>query len=177
MANSPETSNNKATLAEPVRIGLDDQQRQGVVEALADILSDQHVLYIKLRNFHWNLVGPRFHSLHEFFEKQYRTLEAAIDETAERIRMLGGVSPGTMAAFIDRASLVECPAVLIQGDDALRALIADHESCIRTLRGKIALVEDELDDAGTGDFLTGLMQQHEMDAWMLRSFVDRATDG
>jgi starvation-inducible DNA-binding protein len=171
------TAKNHTKLAEEIQIGLTEVERQGVVDALTEILSDQHVLYIKLRNFHWNLIGPRFHSLHEFFEKQYHTLEQAIDDTAERIRMLGGVAPGSMGSFLERAGLDEAPDQLIHGDDALRSLIADHEICIRALRDHIKSVEEDYHDTGTADFLTSLIRQHEMDAWMLRSFLEQPAKG
>ena len=100
-------------IAEEISDGLSKENRTGVIESLISVLSDQHVLYMKLRNFHWNLKGPRFHSLHEFFEQQYKTLEGAIDETAERIRMLGGVSPGSMSEFLAATSLKEAAGEII----------------------------------------------------------------
>lgn len=165
-------SSNAPRLAEDIDIGLTDLQRRSNMDSLGEILSDQHVLYIKTRNYHWNLIGPRFHSLHEFFEKQYRTLEAAIDETAERIRMMGGIAPGSMAGFLKRTNLNEQGDELVSGDDAITSLIADHETCIRILRDRIRSTGEEFNDAGTADFLTGLLRQHEMDAWMLRSFLE-----
>jgi starvation-inducible DNA-binding protein len=158
------------TLPENVKIGINDNGREGMVSALGTVLADQHVLYVKLRNFHWNLTGPRFNSLHEFFEEQYKALEAAIDETAERIRMLGGVAPGSMAELTERATLREVAGQLITGDEAIGSLITDHEAVIRNLRGYITAAEEDFGDVGTADFLTGLIRKHEMDAWMLRSF-------
>ena len=159
---------------EPVHIGLEDEKRESVVHILARVLADQHVLYIKKRNFHWNLKGPRFHTLHEFFEKQYVEIEAAIDRTAERLRTIGGVAPGSMKEFLDLASLKEASGDLIDGDDCIVALIADHEACARNVREAIAKVEEEYGDVGTADFLTELLQGHEEMAWMLRSFLDLA---
>lgn len=156
----------------PLAVGLSEKAREDVAAILASMLADQHVLYIKKRNFHWNLTGGRFHSLHEHFEKLYTELALAIDETAERIRMIGCVAPGSMAEFLKLTTLKELGGELINGEDAISALLADHESCIRNLRGAIGRVELDYGDAGTADFLTELLQKHEMTAWMLRSHLE-----
>jgi len=156
--------------AEAPRIGPNSDTRKGSAEVLVRILANQHVLYLKTRNFHWNLRGPRFHSLHEFFEKQYRSLEEQIDRTAERVRMLGGASPGSMHEFVDLATLKECSGELIAGEDALEVLRADHESVAGELREAVDRL-GETGDAGTEDFATSLLQAHEEAAWMLRSFA------
>ncbi|MES2996871.1 MAG: DNA starvation/stationary phase protection protein [Verrucomicrobiota bacterium] len=157
--------------SEPVRIGIKPSGRAPIIESLMAILADQHVLYLKTRNFHWNLTGPRFSSLHEFFEAQYKGLELAIDETAERIRMIGGASPGSMSEFLKLASLKEHKGTLVSGDNAIKALKDDHETAVRTLRKAIADA-GAADDVGTEDFLTGLIQAHEKSAWMLRSYLE-----
>lgn len=167
-SSSTKSSASKST-TQSIKIGLTKEQRTDSIDTLKAILANQHVLYIKTRNFHWNLVGPRFHSLHEFFESQYKALEAAIDQTAERIRMIGGVSPGSMKSFLEDASLKECASSPIDGLDAVRALRADHETVIRELREAIDKLSD-IGDAGTEDFVTGLIQEHEQAAWMLRSY-------
>jgi len=159
-------------MAEDIGNGMENEQRKNAVELLASVLCNQHVLYIKTRNFHWNLKGQRFHDLHVFFEKHYRELEAAIDETAERIRMIGGVAPGSMAEFLGGADLKEAASDLISGDDAISALVSDHDQVVRDLREKIPQSEDEFNDIGTADFLTGLLRKHEQVAWMLRSFAE-----
>ncbi len=153
-------------------IGLDAKARGKIVETLGEILADQHVLYIKTRNFHWNLIGGRFHSLHEHFEGMYDELALAIDETAERIRMVGGVSPGSMKELLEIASLKETKGTLVNGDDAISALLSDHEAVIRKLRKDIPEFGD-LEDLGTEDFLVGLLQKHEQTAWMLRSYLEK----
>ena len=160
-----------ASKTEEIHIGLDSKVRGLAVKHLSAILADQHVLYTKTRNFHWNLKGHRFHTLHEFFEKQYDALALAIDETAERIRMLGSSSPGSMQEFLAQATLKEVKGALIDGDHAIAALRDDHEAAAREVR-KAVDVLDEAGDAGTADFLTNLLQQHEQAAWMLRSFLD-----
>jgi starvation-inducible DNA-binding protein len=160
-----------ARTTESLDIGLDAKVRASSVKALSGILANQHVLYIKTRNFHWNLTGHRFHTLHAFFEAQYDALALAIDKTAERIRMLGAASPGSMKEFLALASLKECSGALIGGDEAIIALRDDHEAAARELR-KAVDATDEAGDAGTADFLTELLQNHEQAAWMLRSFLE-----
>ena len=160
-----------APAKEPIHIGLDEKVRDQSVKALAGLLANQHVLYLKTRNFHWNLTGHRFHTLHAFFEAQYDALALAIDKTAERIRMLGSSSPGSMKEFLALASLKERPGALIGGDEAIAALRDDHEAAARELR-KAVDATDEAGDAGTADFLTQLLQEPEQAAWMLRSFLE-----
>jgi starvation-inducible DNA-binding protein len=160
-----------AAKAEILRIGLDSKVRGQAVKLLSAILADQHVLYAKTRNFHWNLTGHRFHTLHAFFETQYEALALAIDKTAERIRMLGAASPGSMKEFLALATLQETPGALVNGDHAIGALRDDHEAAARELRKAVEAL-DTAGDAGTADFLTGLLQSHEEAAWMLRSFLD-----
>lgn len=160
----------KTKQSDPVSIGLGKEARGRSVEILAGILGDQHVLYMKTRNFHWNLTGPHFNALHAFFEEQYNALAAAIDETAERIRMLGSASPGSMKELLALASLKESPGALIDGEAAVAALLDDHEAVIRSLREAIDALA-EAGDTGSEDFATGLLQAHEKAAWMLRSVV------
>lgn len=154
-------------------IGLTAKSRKKIKGVLCGVLADQHVLYIKVRNFHWNLIGGRFHSLHVHFEEMYGELAVSIDETAERIRMIGGVSLGSMSEFLDSASLKETKGKLVEGDDAIKELLADNEAVIRKLREEIPGVGD-LDDHGTEDFLVSLLQKHETSAWMLRSYLEVA---
>ncbi|MGC4016311.1 MAG: DNA starvation/stationary phase protection protein [Luteolibacter sp.] len=161
-----------AILKETVKIGLSKDSRQKGADALAAILANQHVLYLKTRNFHWNLTGFRFRTLHAFFEEQYEALAKAIDQTAERMRMLGAVAPGSMAEMLKLATLTERPGALVDGEEALKALHTDHESVIRDLRESIDLFADQIGDAGTADFLTDLIRAHENLAWMLRSFTE-----
>jgi starvation-inducible DNA-binding protein len=166
---SKEAAKNPA--AEVIHIGLDSKVRGQAVKLLSAILANQHVLYAKTRNFHWNLTGHRFHTLHEFFERQYDALALAIDKTAERIRMMGHASPGSMKEFLAIATLKEVPGALIDGDHAIIALRDDHEAAAREVRKAVDTL-DEAGDAGTADFLTDLLQAHEEAAWMLRSFLD-----
>ena len=155
---------------EPINIGLDKDQRAKVIDLLQVMLANQHVLYIKLRNYHWNLHGPRFSPLHSLFEEHYGLLEASIDETAERIRMLGGIPAGSMAQFTERSTLSEADGELIDGQDAIKALVEDREAIIRGGRKAIDKISG-LGDEGTADMLVAQLRSHEKIAWMLRSFL------
>jgi starvation-inducible DNA-binding protein len=154
-----------------VNIGIPDDDRQRVVAILNTLLADEFLLYTKTRNFHWNVTGPQFNDLHKFFEAQYEALDETIDEVAERARALGGRAHGTLEEFRAGARLGEKPGAVPAARDMLATLLADHEALIRSLREDITTVNDRLHDVGTGDFLTGLLEQHEKAAWMLRSFL------
>ena len=153
-------------------IGLIDSNRHGVVKLLTPLLADEYVLYTKTRNYHWNVVGPQFNDLHKFFEAQYQEIDEFVDEIAERIRQLGGKSPGTLAEFTKSARLKERPGQRPPARGMLAALLADHEAVITTLRSDLETAMAKFKDAGTSDFLTGLMEKHEKMAWMLRAFVE-----
>jgi starvation-inducible DNA-binding protein len=145
-----------------VNIGLSEEQREGVVRILNTLLSDEYLLYTKTRNYHWNVVGPQFNDLHKFFESQYTALGDIVDDVAERARTLGG-----------KHSRLKEHAGHYPDDRAMLAiLLADHEGLIRHLRGDLETCADTYHDMGTNDFLTGLMEQHEKMAWMLRSFLE-----
>ncbi len=150
-------------------IGLKDSSRKGVTGLLESLLADEYVLYTKTRNFHWNVTGPRFHDLHKFFEGQYEAIDEVIDEVAERIRALGENAPGSLAEFLAAARLKEAAGKSLPADEMVTVLLADHESLAKTLRKDIDRCGDEFKDVGTQDFLTGLLEQHEKQAWMLRS--------
>src|ERR671912_71147 len=120
-----------------INAGLTDEQREGVVETLNTLLSDQTLIYIKTRNYHWNVVGPRFHDLHKFFEEQYLLLAEMIDETAENVRQFGGFAAGTMNQFIELSQLKEEPGEVPDEEGMLRNLLEDHETVIRSLREDI----------------------------------------
>ncbi len=149
-------------------IGLTDDQRAAVVKILNTLLADEYVLYTKTRNFHWNVTGPHFNDLHKSFESQYDQVDEIIDEVAERVRALGGVSSGSLAEFVRDKRLSESAGSTAAAPEMIAALVADHEAVIRSLRADADKVAD-LKDAGTNDFLVGLMEQHEKIAWMLRS--------
>lgn len=153
-------------------IGLSDGDRRGVVEVLSALLADEYVLYTKTRNYHWNVLGMQFNDLHKFFESQYERLDEVVDEVAERARSLGGRAPGTLAEFGQATRLKEQPGIVPTARDMLANLLADHEAVIRQLRVDLEACAAKYHDAGTQDFLTGLMETHEKMAWMLRSFLE-----
>ena len=155
-----------------IDIGIDEDKRQGVIDLLQPVLANLSVIYTKTRNYHWNLTGPRFHTLHLFLEEQYKALQEASDEVAERIRSLGGFSIGTLAEFQDKSVLKEEPGVRPPVDLMIENLLTDHETIIKGLREDIDQCEDDFEDVGTADFLTGLMEEHEKLAWMLRSHLE-----
>ncbi|MCB0640582.1 MAG: DNA starvation/stationary phase protection protein [Phaeodactylibacter sp.] len=154
----------------PVSIGIDEKARARVSEILSTLLADEHVLYIKTRNYHWNVQGIHFQPLHAFFEEQYNTLEAQIDEIAERMRSLGFFAPGSMQAYLDRSRLQETDELAGAAQKMLQHLLLDHEAVIQVLRNNVEET-DEIGDTATSDFLTGLMAAHEKMAWMLRAHL------
>ena len=155
-----------------VNTGLGQKQRQGVVEILSRLLADEYLLYTKTRNYHWNVVGPQFNDLHKFFEAQYEALDDIIDDVAERARTLDGRAVATLAEFTKLARLKEHPGRQLAAREMLRDLLVDHEALIQTLRRDLDAAMARHGDAGTSDFLTGLMERHEKMAWMLRSFLE-----
>lgn len=151
-------------------IGISTKGREAVITTLGRLLADEHVLYVKTRNFHWNVTGLDFGSLHALFEKQYDELSESIDEIAERLRSLGGVAPGSMKEFLKLARLDEQPGDALPAEKMIAALLADHEAVARSLRADIEIAE-KAGDTGTEDFLTGLLEAHEKTAWMLRAHL------
>ncbi|OKH25600.1 DNA starvation/stationary phase protection protein [Hydrococcus rivularis NIES-593] len=155
-----------------LNIGLTEEQRQGVIGLLNIDLADFYLLLIKTKKYHWDVIGPQFRSLHELWEEQYETLTANIDRTAERIRALGGYPIGTAQGFLQHSTIQEQPGTLPTANDMVMSLVNDHEQIIRNLREHVDRCSDEFHDEGTADFLTGLMEEHEEMAWMLRSFIE-----
>jgi starvation-inducible DNA-binding protein len=155
-----------------LNIGLTEEQRQGVTELLNQDLANSYLLLIKTKKYHWDVVGPQFRSLHQLWEEQYETLTETIDALAERVRALGGYPIGTAAAFLKYGSIQEQEGTLPNAYGMVENLVADHELVIRNLREHVDRCEEEYHDAGTADFLTGLMEGHEEMAWMLRSFIE-----
>lgn len=156
-------------------IGLTQAQCAGVSEILNTLLADEFVLYTKTRNYHWHVVGPQFHQLHVFFEEQYNALNTVVDDVAERIRSLGNKAASTLQEFAQSTRLKEEPGQYPAAQTMLANLLADHEAVIQQLRGDVDRCMETYRDAGTSDFLTGLMEQHEKMAWMLRAHVEGAS--
>jgi starvation-inducible DNA-binding protein len=160
-----------AAVPTEIPIGIDRGDRAAVSNLLRDVLADQHVLSQKTRMCHWNLTSGRFDPLHKMFEEQYQELAAAMDETAERIRMLGHIAPAGLGELARRARLREVVGQSIGGQQAIEMLLADHERVVRSLRDAIAAADGTHDDIGSADFFTGLLRAHEKTAWMLRSHL------
>ena len=153
-------------------IGITAKNLKGITDELCGILGDGVLLYTKTRKFHWNVSGNSFMELHKLFEHQYKELEEAIDEVAERINKLGAKTPGTMAEFIKLSNLKESPAKYPNQKEMLKELLTDHESVIKSLRKSIDDCDEKFSDKGTADFLTNLMETHETIAWTLRRYME-----
>lgn len=153
------------------KIGIIENHMQKGSTLLSVILSDEMTLYIKTRKFHWNVAGESFMELHKLFEAQYTELEAIIDAVAERINKLGGKTIGTMNEFTLLSRIVEHPNKYPVQKAMLSELLSDHEILICELRKDIDICTIEIHDAGTADMLTGMLQQHETFAWILRRYL------
>lgn len=153
-------------------IGVKDDARKKLVETLNMRLCDEYVLYTKTRKYHWNVVGPRFHQLHEFFEEQYKALDEMIDETAERTRQLGGKSLGTLEEFVRHSSINEEPGQNPDPQTMISNLLKDHETIIKTLRKNADEADEQYDDMATNDFFLEAVRKHEKMAWMLRAHLE-----
>jgi starvation-inducible DNA-binding protein len=152
-----------------INIGINEQDRKEIADGLAKLLADTYTLYLKTHNFHWNVTGPMFETLHLMFERQYTELAAAVDQIAERIRALGFPAPGTYAEFGRLASIKEEPGVP-NAESMIRQLVDGQETVVRTARSVFPSVERAQDEP-TADLLTQRMQVHEKTAWMLRSLL------
>ena len=153
-------------------LGLTGPQRAGAVSLLKPLLADEYLLYTKTRNYHWNVTGPHFNDLHKFFQSQYEALDEKIDEIAEFIRSLGEKSPGSLAQFLGSARIKEAGGEPIGATNMIQDLLANHEFLIVQLRQDIDAAGDQFHAADVADFLTGLLEDHEMMAWMLRSSLE-----
>ncbi len=152
-------------------IGITEKNGQSVVNELSKVLADEFVLYTKTRNAHWNIEGADFFEKHKFFESQYRQLEGFIDEVAERIRKLGFYAPASLTAFLSLTQLTEATREQNDSYGFIKELLIDHESIIMKLRENISNFAFEFHDSGSSDFITGLMEEHEKMAWILRSHL------
>jgi starvation-inducible DNA-binding protein len=152
-------------------IGISDNHLKNSIALLANVLADEMTIYVKTRKSHWNVEGESFMELHKLYESQYTLLEASIDEVAERIGKLGDKTIGTMEEFLKLTSIKEHPGKYLSSKDTLRELLQDHETVIVQLRKNIETCSESNKDVGTADFLTGLMEQHETMAWILRRYL------
>jgi starvation-inducible DNA-binding protein len=152
-------------------IGITDENRQAVAIQLTKLLADEYVLYTKTRNAHWNVEGPDFHSMHLFFESQYEQLDDIMDSVAERIRSIGHYAPATLKSFLSLTHLTEQLDSKNDSLTFLKELLEDHFSIIEFIRGNIEPFASKYGDYGSSDYITGLMEQHEKLAWMLKSHL------
>ncbi|HYN84619.1 MAG TPA: Dps family protein [Pyrinomonadaceae bacterium] len=153
----------------PINIGIEEGERREIAEGLSRLLADTYTLYLKTHNFHWNVTGPMFQTLHLMFEQQYDELALAVDLIAERIRALGFPAPATYAEFLRLSSIKEQEGVPT-AQEMVRLLVEGQESCVRTARTVFKTAE-AANDQPTADLLTERMQVHEKTAWMLRSLL------
>jgi starvation-inducible DNA-binding protein len=154
-----------------ILIGLSDQDRKQSTDVLSILLADEMSMYVKTRKFHWNVAGESFMELHQLFQQQYTSLEATIDAIAERINQLGADTIGTMQEFVECSRLTEFAAVYPMQKEMLVELLNDYNELINYLRSDIVTISKDSEDVGTIDFLTGIIQQHEKTAWMLRRYL------
>ena len=152
-----------------IDIGISKKDRKAIGEGLSHLLADTYSVYLKTHNFHWNVTGPMFNTLHLMFETQYNELALAVDLIAERIRALDLVAPGTYSEFA-KLTVIKEPDGVPKAEDMVKELVKDHEAVVRTARSIFPKV-DEAHDEPSADLLTQRMQVHEKTAWMLRSLV------
>jgi starvation-inducible DNA-binding protein len=153
-----------------VNIGIDSKKRAQIATDLSKVLADSYTLYLKTHNFHWNVTGPMFQTLHLMFEQHYNELALAVDSIAERIRALGHAAPGTYKQFAALSSIEEEDGVP-KAQEMIRLLVQGHEAVARTARSAFTTAEDA-NDQPTCDLLTQRLQIHEKTAWMLRSLLE-----
>jgi starvation-inducible DNA-binding protein len=158
------------TLAPTIDIGITAKDREEIAGALSKLLADSYTLYLKTHNFHWNVTGPMFQTLHLMFEQQYTELALAVDLIAERIRALGAPAPGSYREFARLSSIKEAEGVP-RATEMIQQLVEGQEAVVRTARHAFAIVE-RANDQPTADLLTQRMQVHEKTAWMLRSLLE-----
>ncbi|PZO09561.1 MAG: DNA starvation/stationary phase protection protein [Lysobacteraceae bacterium] len=158
--------------APKIDIGIGEKDRRKIADGLSRFLADSYTLYLKTHNFHWNVTGPMFNSLHVMFMNQYTEQWTALDEIAERIRALGFNAPGSYAQFIKLSSIKEDPGAPESPgwQEMVRQLVAGNEAVCRTGR-KVLEIADDADDSPTEDLLTQRLNIHEKNAWMLRSLL------
>ena len=153
-----------------IQTGIAEKDREAIAGGLSHLLADSYTLYLKTHNFHWNVTGVMFQTLHTMFEEEYTELATAVDEIAERIRALGHFAPGSYKAYLKLATVEEADGVP-EAKEMIRQLVSAHEAVAKTARSVFPAAEDGNDEV-TADLLTQRMQVHEKTAWMLRSLLD-----
>jgi len=162
--------NDRKTNIPSIDIGISAGEREKIAHGLSALLADSYTLYLMTHNFHWNVTGPQFNTLHQMFMIQYTEQWNALDMIAERIRALGHPAPGTYKEFVKLASIKEVQGVP-KATDMIRHLVAAQEATARTARGLFPLL-DAANDQPTADLLTQRLEVHEKTAWMLRSLLE-----
>jgi len=152
-----------------INIGIDEEQRKAIAHGLSVLLADTYTLYLKTHNYHWNVTGPMFQTLHTLFETQYTELAVAVDDIAERIRALGEFAPGSYKEYARLTNLKEADGIPA-AEEMIKDLVKGQEAIAKTARS-IVPVADGASDEVTLDLLTQRMTVHEKNAWMLRSLV------
>ncbi len=160
-----------ATAARPVNIGIGEEDRAAIAQGLSRLLADTYTLYLTTHNFHWNVTGPMFNTLHQMFMQQYTELWNAVDPIAERIRSLGHWAPGSYGQFAALAAIADAPPTPPKALEMARILQQGHEAVARTAREVFPLAA-KADDQPTADLLTQRLDVHEKAAWMLRSLLE-----
>ena len=155
----------------PISIGINEADRASIAGGLSKLLADTYTLYLTTHNFHWNVTGPMFNTLHAMFMTQYTELWNAVDPIAERIRSLGHPAPGSYGQFGALSSIGDAPTDPPKALEMVRILVQGHEAVARTARGVFALAE-KAHDQPTADLLTQRLDVHEKTAWMLRSLLE-----
>ena len=171
MAKSSAKSSAATRLPPPISIGISEKDRAAIASGLSHLLADTYTLYLTTHNFHWNVTGPMFNTLHQMFMVQYTELWTAVDPIAERIRSLGHPAPGSYAQFGKLASIADAPATPPKALDMVRILVQGHEAVARTARALFPTA-DKASDEPTADLLTQRLTVHEQTAWMLRSLLE-----
>jgi starvation-inducible DNA-binding protein len=163
--------NNKTAGVPAISIGIGEKDRAAITAGLSKLLADTYTLYLTTHNFHWNVTGPMFNTLHAMFMAQYTELWNAVDPIAERIRSLGHAAPGSYAQFGKLSSIADAPAKPPKALEMVRILVEGHEAVARTARSVFPLAA-KADDQPTADLLTQRLDIHEKTAWMLRSLLE-----
>ena len=154
-----------------INIGINHKNRQSVAFELSKILADEFVLFTKTKNAHWNVEGIDFYDKHKFFEEQANKLNDSVDSVAERIRTLGHIAPASLKSYLQLTQLEEPKQSKYNSQSFIKELLDDSEIIINHLRKNINIFANEYEDAGTSDFITSLMQEHEKTAWFLRNML------
>jgi len=164
-------SNTKTTPVAAINIGISATDRAAIAEGLARVLADTYTLYLKTHNFHWNVTGPMFNTLHTMFMDQYTELWNAVDPIAERMRALGHFAPGSYAQLSKLTAVPDAPASPPKALEMVRDLMLGHETVARTAR-QVFMIVNQANDQPSADLLTQRLDVHEKTAWMLRSLLE-----